>query len=190
MIITITGGSASGKSALAEKILQRMPGIRYYAATMHRAFDDETTERINRHVKMREGKGFITVEQETGLDKIVVGKESSVMVECMSNLLANEMYLNKRPDAASCILEQIRILAGMCRNLIIVTNEIASDGMEYDKFSMQFIENMEEINEGLGQMSDYVMEAVYSIPVFLKGTLDELKGTLDELKENLNEKQY
>lgn len=169
MMITVTGGSASGKSEFAEKLLYEMPGIHYYVATMHKDTDNETMERIRRHVKMREGKGFLTIEQETNLSGIVIEKESSVMVECMSNLLANEMYINHNETASSEILKQVEILKEKCKNLIIVTGEVSSDGMEYDEFSMKYIENMGAINAGLGKMSDYVVESVYSIPVFLKG---------------------
>lgn len=175
MMILITGGAASGKSALAESILQKMPGVRYYAATMHKAEDEETIQRISRHVKMREGKGFITIEQEVDLGKISVEENSSVMVECLSNLLANEMYLAGRTDAVSYITEQIRLLSKKCKNLILVTNEVSSDGVEYDDFTMEYIENMEMINGELAKQADYVIESVYSVPVSLKGNLKELK---------------
>lgn len=41
---------------------------------------------------MRAGKGFETVERYTALDELVLPKGSVVLLECMTNLVANEMF--------------------------------------------------------------------------------------------------
>lgn len=186
MMILVTGGSASGKSEFAEEILEKMPGKHYYVATMHKTEDEETVKRILRHVKLREKRGFETIEQETNLGQVMeagkmyredskeVSKEASVMVECLSNLLANEMYLAGRMDAKQYIPEQVQMLKERCANLIVVTNEVSSDGLEYDDFTMNYIKNLGEINGKLACMADYVVEVVYGIPVFLKGSQETL----------------
>lgn len=67
MLILVTGGSGSGKSAFAEdRILSLGEAKRIYIATMH-PFDQESFKRIERHRKMRAGKGFDTIECYTGL---------------------------------------------------------------------------------------------------------------------------
>ena len=92
MFYVVTGGSGSGKSAYAENLVLSLgEGRRIYIATMM-SFDDESTKRIARHRKMREGKQFETVECYTGLDSIRLKKDDIVLLECMSNLAANEMY--------------------------------------------------------------------------------------------------
>ena len=92
MLTVITGGSGSGKSAYAEDlILSYGPAERIYIATMY-PFDEESHRRIERHRNMRKGKGFETLECYTGLDKVQVPAGSHILLECMSNLVANEMF--------------------------------------------------------------------------------------------------
>lgn len=92
MMILVTGGSGSGKSAFAEDcVVSCGETERIYIATMY-PFDEESRRRVQRHQKMRQGKGFETVECYTGLHKVQVPENSTVLLECMSNLVANEMF--------------------------------------------------------------------------------------------------
>ena len=92
MMILVTGGSGSGKSAFAEDCVVSFGKTdRIYIATMY-PFDEESRKRVQRHRKMRQGKGFETVECYTGLDKIRLPENCTVLLECMSNLVANEMF--------------------------------------------------------------------------------------------------
>ena len=62
MMILVTGGSGSGKSAFAEDCVVSFGKTdRIYIATMY-PFDEESRKRVQRHRKMRQGKGFETVE--------------------------------------------------------------------------------------------------------------------------------
>ncbi len=75
MMILVTGGSGSGKSAFAEDCVVSFGETdRIYIATMY-PFDEESRKRVQRHRKMRQGKGFETVECYTGLDKIQAAGE-------------------------------------------------------------------------------------------------------------------
>ena len=58
MMILVTGGSGSGKSAFAEDCVVSFGKTdRIYIATMY-PFDEESRKRVQRHRKMRQGKGF------------------------------------------------------------------------------------------------------------------------------------
>ncbi len=62
MMVVVTGGSGSGKSAFAEDtILSFGEKSRFYIATMY-PFDEESHKRIARHRAMRAKKNFETVE--------------------------------------------------------------------------------------------------------------------------------
>ena len=92
MLVVVTGGSGSGKSAFAEdRVLSFGEARRIYIATMQ-AFDEESHRRIRRHRRMRAGKGFETIERYTELDELILPKNCVVLLECMSNLVANEMF--------------------------------------------------------------------------------------------------
>lgn len=96
MMYLIIGGSGSGKSTYAEELLFSLPdaGKKYYIATMQ-VYDEESRRRVQKHRKQREGKRFDTIEQPVhvsgALTQMDAGKKSA-MLECVSNLVANEMF--------------------------------------------------------------------------------------------------
>ena len=61
MNILVTGGSASGKSSLAERLAVQGPPPWTYVATM-RPWGAEARARIDRHRRLRRGRGFETLE--------------------------------------------------------------------------------------------------------------------------------
>lgn len=75
MITLVTGGNGSGKSAYAESLLYSCEGIRYYIATMQ-IYDAEGEKKVERHRKLRAGKGFLTIESPMN-----VGKSSLYVLE-------------------------------------------------------------------------------------------------------------
>ena len=178
MLILVTGGSGSGKSAFAESVvmgLKTRPNL--YIATMY-PFDDECHRRIARHRLMRRDKGFETLECYTGLKDAKIPSSGTTLLECMSNLTANEMYQEKGSGdhCVEEILAGIRHVKEQCRNLIIVTNEIFSDGMDYDEETRRYQKYLGEINVRMASMADLVAEVVYSIPLIHKGDLNEVFG--------------
>ena len=174
MLTLVTGGSGSGKSAFAEdRVLSFGEAKRIYIATMH-PFDEESHKRIERHRKMRAGKGFETVECYTGLKKVRLpesDKDRVVLLECMSNLVANEMFREDgfHPEVSEKITEGVRNLLSQAEHVVIVTNEIFSDGILYEGESEKYKEQLGQINCNLAEMADAVVEVVYGIPVWHKG---------------------
>ena len=67
MTTLITGGAKCGKSRLAEKLLDRFDGNKFYVATMM-PYGSEAHTAIERHRRLRAGKGFETIDKYTGLD--------------------------------------------------------------------------------------------------------------------------
>lgn len=171
MMAVVTGGSGSGKSAFAEdKILSLGQGKRFYIATMH-PYDEESYKRVERHRKMRAGKGFETVECYTGLKNLDFPEDAIVLLECMSNLAANEMFEGNGAgtDTAEAVLEGVTKLKSQVRHLVIVTNEIFSEAASYEGDTVRYQEYLGKINQKLGEMADQVVEVVYGIPIWHKG---------------------
>lgn len=171
MIVLVTGGSGSGKSAFAEdKVLSFGEARRIYIATMY-PFDMESKKRISRHRNMRAGKGFETVECYTNLKELLLPKDSVVLLECMSNLAANEMFQKDgaKESTVEEILEGVREIAGYVRHLVIVTNEIFSEAALYEGETETYRKYLGEINRRIGEMADQVYEVVYGIPLCVKG---------------------
>lgn len=171
MIVLVTGGSGSGKSAFAEdKVLSFGEARRIYIATMY-PFDMESKKRISRHRNMRAGKGFETVECYTNLKELLLPKDSVVLLECMSNLAANEMFQKDgaKESTVEEILEGVREIAGHVRHLVIVTNEIFSEAALYEGETETYRKYLGEINRRIGEMADQVYEVVYGIPLCVMG---------------------
>ena len=170
MMILVTGGSGSGKSAFAEDcVVSCGETERIYIATMY-PFDEESRRRVQRHQKMRQGKGFETVECYTGLHKVQVPENSTVLLECMSNLTANEMFRQDPPegDVADRIIQGVERLRRQARNLVIVSNEIFSDGCEYASETREYQRVLGTVNCLLAKMAEQVTEVVYGIPLEVK----------------------
>lgn len=171
MMTVVTGGSGSGKSAFAEdKIVSFGPAKRIYIATMH-PYDEESHKRVARHRKMRAGKGFETVECYTGLKNLDFPENAVVLLECMSNLAANEMFEEKGAGekTVEAVLEGIKKLSSQVRHLVIVTNEIFSEAASYEGDTIRYQEYLGIINQNIGKMADEVVEVVYGIPIWHKG---------------------
>lgn len=170
MIILVTGGSGSGKSAFAEdQVLSFGEGKRIYIATMF-PFDEEGEKCVERHRKMRSGKGFETVECYTGIKHLDLPPESTVLLECMSNLTANEMFQEDgaKENTVSEILLGIQRIREQVRNLVIVTNEIFSEAHMYEREMETYQRYLGQINQQLAEVADEVVEVVYGIPIFHK----------------------
>lgn len=208
MITLITGGSGSGKSAYAEKYIchaSKEKGCKekYYIATMQ-VFDEEGQRKIDRHRRLRAGKGFITIEQPRDVKKAVEKLQAenclktgrSALLECMSNLVANEMFppvdasgiqaVEAEKEAlddpenmkdyetaqisrvSKKVLKEVSILSENVAELVIVTNNVFEDGVCYDESTMNYIKAMGIVNRGLAAMAERVVEVVAGIPVAVK----------------------
>jgi adenosylcobinamide kinase/adenosylcobinamide-phosphate guanylyltransferase len=169
----LTGGSGSGKSTFGEALAARLPEPRTYIATM-RPFEGESEEKILRHQFQRADKGFSTIERETGLSDLRLPARGTALLECVCNLAANEMFDsldNIRPGAEEAILSGIEALSGQCETLIVVTNDVGSDGGGYDESTMRYVDLIGRVNRELASRFDCVCELVCGIPLVIKGFL-------------------
>ena len=135
MLILVTGGASSGKSEFAEKLVMDS-GIkpRIYIATME-AYDDESRLRVEKHRKARAGREFETIERPCGLAGLKVPEGSAVLLECLSNLTANECFGGEgMRGAEERIIRGVDGLLHSCAMLVVVTNELFSDGRPYARF--------------------------------------------------------
>ena len=132
---------------------------------------EDAARRIARHRQLRAGKGFETLEKGVDVGGLPLPEGASVLLECLGNLVANEMF---EPDGAGenaeerC-LDGIRSLARRAANLVIVTNEVGSDGREYGEGTERYMQIMGRLGCRIAEMADEVCEVVCGQPVWLKG---------------------
>lgn len=202
MLHIVYGGSASGKSSYAESFAMSLQGDGrlLYIATMYpykwntTEIDPETMQRIERHRAMRADKGFDTAECYRHVEHIVAKRQDVLLLECMSNLLANEMYLEQDSDdgglaetmsevektgvgmsetlspVSKKIVQALVNLSTRVQDVVIVTNDVFSDGgsLTYDESTREYVKNLAEINCALARVAETVTEVVCGIPVIVK----------------------
>lgn len=176
MIALVTGGSGSGKSAYAERLTealsQESTDRRIYIATM-RIWDSESEKRVARHRSQRAGLGFETIECPVDIAQLALPENAVVLLEDIPNLVANEMF---EPDGSTDrLLSGLRALAGRCRHLVMVTNDIFSDGGAYEPSTRAYMQLLAQLNQSLASLADCGVEVVYTIPVPFKGKALPLK---------------
>ncbi len=179
MIILVLGKPNSGKSEFAEEIALKTgdPHL-YYLATM-KVYDKEGQERVQKHRQKREGKGFFTVEKEYGITdacKLIPDPaNATVLLECISNLVGNELFENpkrsglctlgyERIDHAACerfadeVSDEIKDFAENVHHLILVSNSFETDGENYDDQTRLYVQMMELVNQRLLAFADRIYD--------------------------------
>lgn len=175
MVILITGGSGSGKSAMAERLADVLgqDGKKYYIATMH-VSGPEGLAKVERHRRQREGKGFMTLEQETDLGKLcpALEQDSLCLLECLSNLTANEMFTDGAQTAVNVAEKtgrELELLFDTVKQVIVVSCDVFEGGMGYDGCTPEYIEALGRIQEETARRADLVVEVVAAQPIVWKG---------------------
>ena len=127
-LIMISGANGSGKSRYAERIVARTTGERYYIATM-RPCSEENLQRIEKHREQRKDLQFTTLECPYQVGAAAVERDGVVLLEDVSNLLANAMF-ERGGDEAS-VYADIEALCSRCRLLVAVTiTGLRADGYD------------------------------------------------------------
>ena len=174
MLGLIVGGAGSGKSEYAEQLAvqlsEKTGGERIYLATMVSG-GKEAGERIARHRKNRAGRGFRTVERPVDLCGLDLRKEEgalpAVLLEDLGNLLGNEMFLPEG-GGAEAVFDGIRHMQEQAGDLIVVGNEVFSDGAVYDEGTQAYLRELAQIQRRLAERADLVAEVVCGCAHILK----------------------
>lgn len=176
MMTLVIGGSGSGKSTYAEKISVELGGQsnKYYLATM-KVYDKEIQQKVERHRRLRSGKGFLTIEQPIRIQKALEKMEAGsriALLECISNLTANEMFAEGEGatanEVAQTVVQGITLLKEQTTHLVVVTNNVFEDGTIYDEATMAYIRAMGSINQKLAALADRMVEVIAGIPIMIK----------------------
>ena len=171
MLILVTGGAASGKSEHGERIMCEKAQKCLYLATMQ-PFGRAAEARIARHRALRAGKGFDTVERTLDLAHLALSQRyDGILLEDLGNLLANELFAPEgagEKTAFDTILAGVENLQKYCEILVIVSNEIFSDGVPYPPETLQYIKILGELHQALTEQADAVYESVCGILLLIK----------------------
>ena len=167
MFTLVIGGAASGKSEYAEGHVLTLPGRRLYIATME-PWDGECRARISRHQAARAHRQFHTLECYRNLPGVTLEPGGNVLLECMGNLVANELY-HPQGAGADRAIQGVEHLLTQCDHLTVVTNEVFSGGAAYEGDTLFYLKELARVNRHLARRADQGVELVCGLPHVLKG---------------------
>lgn len=165
MMILITGGARSGKSAFAEKIAARHEEVTYIATAQ--AFDDEMRDRIAKH-KARRPDHWSTIEAPFDADKFIKDlRADCLLFDCLTVYLSN--FLLRSEEA---IDEYFQRLLDAIKNFngtsIVVTNEVGSGIVPVNALAREFRDQQGFINQRFAAAADEVYLCACGLPLKLK----------------------
>lgn len=165
MVALVIGVPDSGKSALAEDLAMKLShdGKRIYLATME-ILDDAGKKRVEKHRKLREGKGFFTIEAPVKVLKAVAGvpnlEKSTVLIECISNLVGNVMHdedTGCREDVVRIVVSDVAAICNRAKNVVIVTNSFACEE-GFDEETKEYVRCLDAVNCELRKTAGEIYE--------------------------------
>lgn len=173
MLVYIYGGSASGKSLFGEAYIQKIcPNQKDYLATM-KVWDEESQRKVTKHQLQRADKDFQTIEVFE--DNQSIQRSEYAMLECLSNLIANYLfvdgrlrsYLAAKKDIQNFLEESIAQYKG----LVIIGNDIFKE-KEIEGVEI-YMSLMAYFHHWIAKQSDEVYRVVAGIGWKIKENLDE-----------------
>lgn len=176
MHVFISGGCKNGKSFFAQetakKRAQEKGAPLYYIATMIPA-DEEDEARIRRHVREREGWGFITIEQGMDICGALEYADSDgvFLLDSVTALLSNEMFGRSegpQPAAGEKVKGELLEFAQRTGDAIFVSDYLYSDALQYDELTEGYRKALAGCDRALARVCERVVEVCY-------GTLLEFK---------------
>ena len=169
MFVLIIGTPDSGKSERAERLISELAGknSKFYIATMI-PYGEEGTSRVEKHRAMREGKDFETIECPNSIHLLkgrLTGQDSAnILLECISNLVGNEMYLEDNKNLTDAelvdyIIKSVFELSTCAENIVVVTNEFEVED-SFDEETIRYVRLIHEVNVRLRELADRVDEII------------------------------
>ena len=178
MLVFISGGVRSGKSTLGENLTEKLSdGRKIYLATSI-VYDEEMVQRVILHKKQRSGKGYITIEKSTNIGAILVDirKGDTILLDCLGNLLANEMFSDKtmreKENVAEKIFSDICLINEKAENIIIVSNDVFSDGCMYSDSVISYIDTLALLHRKIVGIADKAIECIAGSQVIHKDCIE------------------
>ncbi|HCS71532.1 MAG TPA: bifunctional adenosylcobinamide kinase/adenosylcobinamide-phosphate guanylyltransferase [Rhodospirillaceae bacterium] len=167
-VTLILGGQRSGKSRLAETLIEDAAGGGLYLATAE-ARDGEMTERIATH-RARRGPDWETIEEP--LDILGQIREHAapgrpVLVDCVTLWLSNLMAAGR--DAESEVETLARGLTGLAGPVVLVSNEVGLGVIPANALARSFADAAGLANQRLAACADRVVFTAAGLPLVLKG---------------------
>ena len=168
-VTLVLGGAASGKSQIAESLIENSNLHPVYIAT-GRIWDEETKNRVSVH-KNRRNSRWRTVECPLALPELLPKMEphEAVLIDCATMWLTN--HLVDEIDITLPREQLFTALATCAAPVVIVSNEVGQGIVPENKMARAFREMQGRFNIEMAARADVVIHVVAGLPNLLKGEL-------------------
>jgi len=159
----VLGGARSGKSALAEKLIEAAGGGIYLATGEAR--DAEMTARIARH-QARRGTLWRTVESPVDLVGPLSREPRPILIDCLTLWLANLME-----QGADLEIERRRLtdcLTATEGPVVLIANEVGLGIVPDNALARRFRDAAGRLNQQIAACSDQVIFVAAGLPLRFK----------------------
>ncbi len=169
----VLGGSRSGKSLHAERLLDGEDQVTYVATSLADAGDPEWAERIERH-RQRRPASWTTMETSDPARLLGQHGAGALLLDSVTTWLAQVMdgcgcWLEVPPDdanleLASSVDSLVRAWASAPARVVAVSDEVGSGIVPATASGRRFREALGELNQRLAQAADEVWLVTAGIP--------------------------
>ncbi|MDQ6708459.1 MAG: bifunctional adenosylcobinamide kinase/adenosylcobinamide-phosphate guanylyltransferase [Acidobacteriota bacterium] len=166
-MILIGGGSRSGKSAAALRIL-RAAGPRMGFIATAQAWDDEMRERIERHQAER-GPEITTWEEPLAVSDRIAAEEGGydgIVVDCLTLWLSNLIHESRDVESESKIL--LEVAAKSRAQVILVTNEVGCGIVPENALARRFRDEAGRLNQRVAGQASEVHWMIFGVGLRIK----------------------
>lgn len=172
-VTLVLGGARSGKSALAERLIEAhcrtlsADAAPVYIAT-GLASDDEMRERIRLH-RERRAPHWITVEETLDLPGALAehsGAEHPVLVDCLTLWLSNLLHSDRDVEP-----QFTRLCAGLhapAGRVVLVSNEVGLGIVPDNAMARLFRDRAGRLHQMVAEVADSVLFVAAGLPLVLK----------------------
>ena len=168
-ITLIIGGARSGKSKYAEELAAKNNLPVSYVATAT-AIDSEMEVRIVHHQTRRPTNWLLhecPLELATLL-KTEVQKEQTILVDCLTLWINNQLHKNPQQNFSLLFSELIATVQNVPAHIIFVANEVGLGIIPLGEITRQFVDEAGRLNQQLAQAANQVVFMVAGLPMVLK----------------------
>ena len=130
-------------------------------------------ERIHRHLRDREGRGWQTIEEQTDLTGALQSTEAPiVLVDCLSLWVNNLMHVDEGGVDEDCVSQQCERFLEACRGregtVLAVTNEVGLGVVPDNALARRYRDLLGRCNQTIAAGADEVLFMVSGIPSRIK----------------------
>ena len=157
MITLVLGGTRSGKSEVAERLVAGAAGVTYLATGI--ATDGDMAARIAAH-RARRPAGWTTVEAGAALVEALAAARGTVLVDSLGTWVAAHPDLAPDTGALCASLARRRADAGRGDDTVLVSEEVGLGVHPPTEVGRRFADALGEVNRAVAEVADEVLLVV------------------------------